>query len=267
MMIFSSGFLAPRTAHMTTAPRGTTSMLNLCMYPRRLVNVCMSSSWYDQGTRLSPAVADAPTTATSVAKWQQVEIAKTRLLAVCEAAAMGRDVERRSRVREAIGALEALNPTPRPLEAPELLSGCWRLVFTTSDSILGLPRARPFRPRPGRILQSVSSDLGVVLNEEWVLQGAVKNFAQARLAPRSDGRTMDVSFDRFGVGWLRIPAPALAVGFRKDGRTGRRVPPAKPQSDGNTGVLETTFLDESLRISHGDKGNLFVLVRQGPSRV
>ena len=218
------------------------------------------SSWYDQGARLSP-VAGAP------AEWQQVELAKVRLLAVCEAAGMGREVNRRAKVRTAIRALEALNPIPRPLESPELLSGCWRLVFTTSDSILGLPRARPFRPRAGRILQSIGPDLSVVLNEEWVLQGALKNTARAQLVPRDDGRTVDVSFDRFSIGWLRIPVPALAVGFRKDGRSGRRVPPANPQRGGNAGVLETTFLDETLRISHGDKGNLFVLVRQGPSRV
>ena len=98
-----------------------------------------------------------------------------------------------------------------------------------------------------------------------VVQGALKNTARARLVPRDDGRTVDVSFDRFSIGWLRIPVPALAVGLRKDARTGRRVPPANPPR--NAGVLETTFLDETLRISRGDKGNLFVLVRQGPSRV
>ena len=243
-------------------------MLLLLSPPRATVHATMSavSSWYDRGTRLSPA-ADAPT------EWQQVdmtaayaiEIAKVRLLAMCEAAGMGREVNRRTKVRPAIQALEALNPVPRPLESPELLSGCWRLVFTTSDSILGLPRARPFRPRPGCILQSIGPDLSVVLNEEWVLQGALKNTARARLVPRDDGRTVDVSFDRFSIGWMRIPVPALAVGLRKDGRTGRRVPPANPPR--NAGVLETTFLDETLRISRGDKGNLFVLVRQGPSRV
>ena len=60
--------------------------------------------------------ADAP------AEWQQVEIAKVRLLAMCEAAGMGREVNRRVKVRPAIHALEALNPVPRPLESPELLS-------------------------------------------------------------------------------------------------------------------------------------------------
>ena len=263
------------SAGLVTLPCRGSTMLSP---PRATVHATMSvvSSWYDRGTRLSPA-ADAlavalaerkqveMTAADAPAEWQQVEIAKVRLLAMCEAAGMGREVNRRAKVRPAIQALEDLNPTPRPLESPELLSGCWRLVFTTSDSILGLPRARPFRPRPGRILQSIGPDLSVVLNEEWVLQGALKNTARARLVPRDDGRTVDVSFDRFSIGWLRIPVPALAVGLRKDARTGRRVPPANPPR--NAGMLETTFLDETLRISRGDKGNLFVLVRQGPSRV
>ena len=76
-----------------------------------------------------------------------------------------------------------------------------------------------------------------------MLRGLLRNTVRATLEPREDGRTADVRFRRFGVGWLRIPAPASA-----------------------RGVLETTFLDESLRVSRGDKGNLFVLVRVGASR-
>ena len=81
-------------------------------------------------------------------------------------------------------------------------------------------------------------------NEEWVLLGLLKNQVRATLEPRDDGRTVDVQFTRFGIGWLRVPAPASA-----------------------RGVLETTYLDGSLRVSRGDKGNLFVLVREGPPRV
>ena len=55
---------------------------------------------------------------------------------------------------------------------------------------------------------------------------------------------MDVQFKRFGIGWLRIPAPASA-----------------------RGVLETTYLDDDLRVGRGDKGNTFVLVRAGPPRM
>ena len=194
------------------------------------------------GRAISPRAA--PVLLAGLAPWQELELAKGRLLAACDAAAMGYDAGRRASVEGRIEELEALNPTPRPLEAPGLLTGCWRLVYTTSDSILGTGRPRPFRPRSARILQSLDAAKLAAKNEEWVLGGLLKNQVRAELTPREDGRTVDVQFVRFGVGWLRIPAPASA-----------------------RGVLETTYLDESLRISRGDKGNLFVLVRQGASRV
>jgi hypothetical protein len=101
-------------------------------------------------------------------------------------------------------------------------------------------------------LQSIDAEKLLARNEEWVLGGALKNQVRAELKPRDagvdgqarPGTTVDVQFKRFGIGWLRVPAPASA-----------------------RGVLETTFLDDSLRISRGDKGNLFVLVRVGSPRL
>ena len=224
---------------------------------------------------LLPSMTSAPTimgrTVTAIAAslppWQEAELAKTRLLAACEAAAMGREADRRDLVLDAITAVESLNPTARPHEAPELLSGCWRLVYTTSDSILGTTRLRPMRPQLDRILQSIDAASLSAKNEEWVLSGALKNQVKAecvstasilteaatcshapraalsllslialehplrpphRLTPRDDGRTVDVQFKQFGIGWLRVPAPASA-----------------------RGILETTYLDESLRVSRG----------------
>ena len=78
-----------------------------------------------------------------------------------------------------------------------------------------------------------------------MLRGLLRNTVRATLEPRDDGRTADVQFRRFGVGWLRMPAPKSA-----------------------RGVLETTYLDDELRVGRGDKGNTFVLVREdGPPRV
>jgi hypothetical protein len=165
-------------------------------------------------------------------------------MAACSEAKMGRDYAQRINVLARIEALEALNPTPRPLDAPDLLSGCWRLVYTTSDSILGVNRPRVARPRLGRIWQSINAVTLEAKNEEWLAQGFLKNSVKAALVPRSDGRTVDVQFKWFNVGWLPIKAPKSAVG-----------------------VLETTYLDEELRISRGDKGNLFVLIKVGPSRI
>ena len=173
-----------------------------------------------------------------------VAAAKTRLLAEVEGADQGRDLKRRGTVQSHIEALEAMNPTAAPLASP-LLSGRWRLVYTTSDSILGTKRLRPFRPRP-RILQHINAESLRAYNEEWVLGGLLRNSVRATLAPApADAtRTVDVQFTRFGLGWLKIPAPAKA-----------------------RGTLTTTFLDGDLRISRGDRGSIFVLVRDGKSRV
>lgn len=38
----------------------------------------------------------------------------------------------------AIAQLEDRNPTPRPVEAAELLDGNWRLLYTTSKSLLNI---------------------------------------------------------------------------------------------------------------------------------
>ena len=146
----------------------------------------------------------------------------------------------RPEVERAIERCEADNPTPVTL--CESLSGTWRLIYTTSDSILGTKRMRLFRPRP-RILQSIDVGKLKAKNEEWVLRGLMKNQVVADLEPRDDGRTADVQFRTFGIGWLRIPAPKKA-----------------------RGVLETTYLDADLRIGRGDKGNLFVLTRESTTR-
>ena len=117
------------------------------------------------------------------------------------------------------------------------------MVFTTSESILGTRRMRPFRPRR-RILQDINAEKLTAKNEEWVLGGLLRNSVRARLEPRDDGATVDVIFKRFGIGWLKLPAPKSA-----------------------RGVLTTTYLDDEMRISRGDRGNIFVLVKEGPSKI
>ena len=174
------------------------------------------------------------------------DVSKPRgaLMAACSKAKMGRDPSEHANVLAKLEELEALNPTPRPLDAPDLLTGCWRLMYTTSESILGMNRPRIARPRYGRIWQSINAETLEAKNEEWLWQGFLKNSVKAELVPRDDGRTVDVNFKWFSIGWLPIKAPASVVG-----------------------VLETTYLDDEIRISRGDKGNLFVLMKIGPSRI
>lgn len=168
---------------------------------------------------------------------------KEDLLAMCSQARMGRDQSSRESVRLKVEALERVNPTPKPLEAPELLTACWRLVYTTSASILGTRRLRPFRPRP-RILQSIDAGKLAAKNEEWVLMGLLRNLVRGDLEPRDDGRTVDIQFKKFGIGWLRVRAPKSARGF-----------------------LETTYLDDDMRISRSGNESFYVFVREGQPRI
>ena len=167
---------------------------------------------------------------------------RRRLIAEARKANQGRDASRRATILAQVEALEKENPTPKPLASP-LLSGRWRMVFTTSESILGTKRLWPFRPRR-RILQHINAEKLTAKNEEWVLMGLLRNSVRAKLEPQGDGATVVVIFKRFGIGWLKLPAPASA-----------------------RGVLTTTYLDEQLRISRGDRGNVFIMVKEAPTKI
>lgn len=54
-------------------------------------------------------------------------------------------VEDRELVDGLAAQLEKLNPTPKPLASP-LLNGRWRLLYTTSPTVLGLNKPPFFRP-------------------------------------------------------------------------------------------------------------------------
>jgi len=178
----------------------------------------------------APLRARPRATTALAASARAVSKAKGLLLDAIDEADGGTLYEGRAAVEAAICALEPLNPTRNPLEKPELLSGCWRLVYTTSDSILGMTRPKPFRPDRSRILQSITVATLTAKNEEWSLAGTFKTQVTAALTPRGDGRTVDVQFKQFGLGWVRFPAP-----------------------DAFKGSLETTFLDDDMRVSRGDK--------------
>merc|ERR1711908_195042 len=82
---------------------------------------------------------------------------------------------------------------------------------------------------------------GRALNLERVL--GVANAVEISLAPVSRSKA-SVEFERFRLGpLLSFPAPA-----------------------GLTSSLDTTYLDETMRISRGDQGNVFVLLRESSER-
>lgn len=127
--------------------------------------------------------------------------------------------------------LEKANPTKGPLASP-LLNGRWKLLYTTSASILGTSRP-PFLRPAGPIYQVLSGpDLSAENRETFPFFNRVV----AALTPETASRVA-VQFRRFFIfGLIPVDAPPTA-----------------------RGKLDVTYLDDDLRLSRGDKGNLFIL--------
>ncbi|GMG98751.1 hypothetical protein Nepgr_000591 [Nepenthes gracilis] len=163
---------------------------------------------------------------------------KTELLEAIEPLDRGADAtpEDQQRIDRIAGKLEAVNPTKEPLKS-NLLCGKWELIYTTSKSILQTQRPKFLRSRIN--YQAINLDTLRAQNmESWPFFNQVT----ADLAPLNS-RKVAVKFDRFKI-WGLIPVKA----------------PGRAR-----GELEITYLDEDLRVSRGDKGNLFILKMVDPS--
>ncbi|OIP75747.1 MAG: fibrillin [Oscillatoriales cyanobacterium CG2_30_44_21] len=169
----------------------------------------------------------------------------------------------RKAIFSAVAYLEELNPTPKPNRSPELLDGDWLLLFTTSQELLGIDRFPLYKL--GNIYQCLRVAEGKIFNVAEVkglplLGGLVSVCANFMIV--SDQR-VKVNFERLVAGsqsligyrdvnsfidTLRSPRKLLAVDF-------------KIKREDQKGWLETTYLDQDMRIGRGNEGNLFVLRR------
>ncbi|KAK4341290.1 hypothetical protein RND71_039791 [Anisodus tanguticus] len=131
--------------------------------------------------------------------------------------------------------LEVCNPTKEPLKS-SLLNGKWELIYTTSKSILQTQRPKILRSRVN--YQAINVDTLRTQNMEG---SPFFNQVTADLTPLN-ARKVVVKFDYFKIaGLIPIKAPGRA-----------------------RGELEITYLDEELRVSRGDLGNLFILKMVDP---
>eukprot|EP01083_Nonionella_stella_P094008 263683_1 len=134
--------------------------------------------------------------------------------------------------------LEALNPTRNPLilaKNKPSVNGDWSLDYTTSGAILG----KGGFPRIGPIIQNIDTTTLSAKNSEVVRYAIidVPRSIAAELSP-VDGKFTNVQFKRFQLGPVGFNAPEK---FK--------------------GALDITYLDEDVRLTRGDKGNIFVLTR------
>ncbi|XAR49402.1 hypothetical protein NMG60_11032594 [Bertholletia excelsa] len=145
--------------------------------------------------------------------------------------------EDQERIDQIARKLESINKIKEPLKS-NLLNGKWELLYTTSQSILQTQRPKFLRPN-GKIYQAINVDTLRAQNmETWPFF----NQATANLVPLN-ARRVAVKFDNFKIAGL------IPIKSRGSGR----------------GQLEITYLDEELRISRGNQGNLFVLRMVDPS--
>ncbi len=190
-----------------------------------------------------------------------------------------------------IARVEDLNPTSAPLSAPELLAGDWRLLYTTSQELLGIDRfplaqlgniyqcVRPGRSRIYNIaevkslpyceaLVSVVADFEPAQAENGEPAQAENGLGQ----PENGGSTglsdrrVNVKFSRGVLGLQRV------LGYRSPAQYVEKLEATERigllqgldfaiNSDRQQGWLEVTYLDEDLRIGRGNQGSLFVLTK------
>lgn len=166
----------------------------------------------------------------------------------------------------AIAQVEARNPTPQPLEAPELLEGNWRLLYTSSQELLGIDRFPIVKL--GQIYQCIRVAEAKVYNIAEIiglplLEGLVS--VAARFEPVNDQR-VDVRFERGIVGLQRLANYQSPSQFIRQLETTAKLPFYKAfdfviNSDRQQGWLEVTYLDEDMRIGRGNEGSVFVLTK------
>lgn len=161
----------------------------------------------------------------------------------------------------AIAQLEDYNPTPNPLEATALLDGNWRLLYTTSQELLGIDRFPLLKL--GQIYQCVRVNEGKIYNIAEVyglplLEGLVS--VTARFEAVSQKR-VEVKFERAISGLQRLinyQSPNNFIEEIEGGKNFTAIDFEIKNSD-RQGWLDITYLDEDLRIGRGNVGSVFVL--------
>ncbi|MBN3926846.1 PAP/fibrillin family protein [Nostoc sp. NMS4] len=163
----------------------------------------------------------------------------------------------------AIANLEDFNPTPRPVEAANLLDGNWRLLYTTSKALLNLDRLPLCKL--GQIYQCIRVETTSVYNIAEIyglpyLEGLVS--VAAKFEPVSDQR-VQVKFERSIIGLQRLIEYNSPVTFIQQIEAGRKFPgiDIAIKSDKQQGWLDITYIDNDLRIGRGNEGSVFVLTK------
>ena len=163
----------------------------------------------------------------------------------------------------AVANLEDQNPTPRPLEASEMLDGDWRLLYTTSKGLLNIDRLPLYKL--GQIYQCIRVSTNSVYNIASVyglpyLEGIIS--VVASFEPVSIAR-VQVKFERSILGLSRLidfKSPSSYIQQIESGKKFTAID-FPINSTNQQGWLDITYLDNDLRIGRGNEGSVFVLTK------
>jgi len=167
-------------------------------------------------------------------------------------------------ILSAIAQLEDYNPTPRPVEAAELLNGDWRLLYTTSRALLNLDGFPLLKL--GQIYQCVRVAESKIYNIAELyglpyLEGIVS--VAAKFEPTSE-RRVQVKFERSILGLRSLIGYESPVKFINEIESGKKFTAVDFGLDAREqqGWLDVTYLDSDLRIGRGNEGSVFVLTKE-----
>lgn len=199
--------------------------------------------------------------------------------------------ETRAEVVELITQLEAKNPTPAPTEALSLLNGRWILAYTSFVGLFPLlSRGTIPLVRVEEISQKIDSENFTVQNSV-LFAGPLATTSistNAKFEVRSPKR-VQLKFEEGIIGTpqltdsIELPENVQFLGQNIDltpvkglfsslqntassvARSISSQPPLKfsISSSNAESWLLTTYLDNELRISRGDGGSIFVLIKEG----
>jgi hypothetical protein len=260
--------------------------------PEFLVRVAADDEW-------GPEAEPAPASGVAVAEEKppkepaETDVLKKQLVDSFYGTNRGLNAtsETRAEIVELITQLEAKNPTPAPTEALTLLNGKWILVYTSFSGLFPL-LSRGTLPlvRVEEISQKIDSENFTVENSV-LFTGPLATTSistNAKFEVRSPKR-VQIKFEEGIIGTPQLtdsivlpenveflgqnvdltPVKGLLTSVQDTASSVARSissqPPLKfsiPSRNAESWLL-TTYLDDELRISRGDGGSIFVLIKEG----
>ena len=193
-------------------------------------------------------------------------LGKTELLEAIASTNRGLLASRDDRqgIQSLAATLEDRNPQPEPLAATEQLNGIWRLLYTTSDELLGIDRFPLYKL--GQIYQCVYLNESRIYNIAEVvglpqLSGLVSVGAKFEAVSQ---KRVNVAFERGVFGLQTLLGYENPLQFIQKLQAKNKFPlwqgiDFRINSDRQSGWLEVTYLDDDMRIGRGNQGSLFVL--------